>query len=316
MKNKKVYGLIGVAALAAVGGTFAYYNAKTVYDNNFDTTNYGTSTYEKFNPADGHEWMPGAKVDKAVYATNTGDGDVWVRVKFTEKWQRGQNEVHSEITSASEKFQPVSDKVGHQLSPFDGAVDEDPGSVVYKDLKLDNWTLADDGFYYYNTTLKTGETTDTLLRSVTLCEDTDMGKFKWESSYIIVDKLGENDLVPIYPEAYKGNQWTPIEVTDEEPVKLSVSKPKKEDYKKTDGSFDEEKYNEAIATYNETYKGKDIFTYVEKKLDDTLQGYANAGYSLDIEVQFIQADEDGQIAKDATWDSTIVTTLANDKKNQ
>lgn len=41
--NKKVYGLIGIAALAAVGGTFAYYNASQTFNNPFDTTNFGTS---------------------------------------------------------------------------------------------------------------------------------------------------------------------------------------------------------------------------------------------------------------------------------
>lgn len=310
MKKMKLYGLAGVAALAAIGGTFAYYSATTVYDNEFDTINYGTSSYERFNPADGHEWKPGAKVDKAVYATNTGEGDVWVRIMLKEDWTRDGEAIHGQITSASDKFLPVDDKTGYQIDEEDGISDKDEGSVVYKELvNSDKWIKGTDGYYYYHVALKTGETTEELLKSVTLCEDTDMGKFDWGYSYIVVDKLEDGDEVPVYPEPYGDVQWIPFTNTDSEPVKLPVSAPDKKDFTDAEGVFDKQAYDAAMDAYNQTYKGKDIFTYVEKKLDKDLQGYANAGYALDIEVQFIQADEDGKIAKEANWQGDIVDQL-------
>lgn len=55
MKSKKLYGLLGVAVLAAAGGTFAYYNAQDTFINEFDTTSYGTSTTETFDPSKGRD---------------------------------------------------------------------------------------------------------------------------------------------------------------------------------------------------------------------------------------------------------------------
>lgn len=51
------------------------------------------------------------------------------------------------------------------------------------------------------------------------------------------------------------------------------------------------------------YKNKDIYTYTESKLDHDHLGYSNAEYELDIKVEFVQADEDGEaaIANDWNW---------------
>lgn len=279
--NKKVYGLIGIAALAAVGGTFAYYNAAQTFTNPFDTTNFSTSTTEKFNPDDGDGWKPGKEVDKEVIAQNTGDGLVWVRVKFDEVWTRTEGETETSfgmwdssqagflptdaITAARNgtDHQPDHDpiKEDENKNPvggkIDGYTDQDKGSVVYKKLlnlaedvpqsPAEQWYYKD-GYYYYAKALEKGDKTLPLLESVTLCGDTDMGYF----SNIDVWKVVEKDATaPDY--TTDPNGWEPGTPSNAE--------------------------------------GKDVYHYKAHQLDTENQGYANAGYTLNITVEFVQADE-------------------------
>lgn len=227
MKNKKVYGLVGVAALAAVGGTFAYYNASQTFTNPFKTTNYGSQATERFNPADGDKWEPGAEVNKDVYATNTGDGDVWVRVKFGEVWTLANGTTKSHFSNteengnvynelfdivkpddAAENWVPSAD-TARQESDEDGATSEDEGTVVYKKYEAvvtnindstKGWFKGADGYYYYNVALAKGEQSGKLLDSVTLAKNADMGKFNFRGAYLVLPKgvIGENDDVPVY----------------------------------------------------------------------------------------------------------------------
>lgn len=262
MKNKKLYALAGVAALAAVGGTFAYYGAAQTFSNPFDTSNYGTYSYEKFNPGDGHEWIPGAEVDKEVFATNTGDGKVWVRVKLDEAWK---NVAGADIAiDSTGAFLPRAAGNSLQVNGTDGKTDGD-GSVVYKNIintvTEDNNTTEkrwfyQNGYYYYTSALAKNESTEKLLDSVTLCADTDMGKFNDVEKYIIVNK---GSVAPIYP---NGN-WI-------------------------DGPLPFDPNNE---TQLAAYKGKDIYTYKANELDAVNHGYANADYSLNITVEFLQSTE-------------------------
>ena len=86
--NKKVVGALGLAAVALVGGTFAYFTQTSTIDNPFDTAKYGTVVVEDFKPEDGEDWTPGAQVNKDLYVDNTGDRPVVVRVKFEDIWSR------------------------------------------------------------------------------------------------------------------------------------------------------------------------------------------------------------------------------------
>lgn len=262
MKNKKLYALAGVAALAAVGGTFAYYSAVQTFSNPFDTSNYGTYSYEKFNPGDGHEWIPGAEVDKEVFATNTGDGEVWVRVKLDETWNKVAGE--NIAIDSTGIFLPENADTSRQLSGTDGKTDGD-GSVVYKHIvntveeannTMEKKWFYQNGYYYYTSALEKDESTAKLLDSVTLCADTDMGKFNDVQAYIIVNKGSET---PVYPTG----DWTdgplPFDPTDETQLKA--------------------------------YEGKDIYTYKASELDAKDHGYANADYALNITVEFLQSTE-------------------------
>ena len=280
MKKYKLLGLAGILAVAAVGGTFAYYNVTQTFNNPFDTTNYSTYAVEKFNPGDGHEWKPGAKVDKEVIATNTGDGEVWVRVKLEEYWKNKKGEFNRK-DSGDADFYLDSAEAGEATQPEhnglngteDGLTNGD-SSVVFKEFAEANvtedgsennkWYKVDDYYYYTSALAKNGSTLP-LLKSVELCEDADMGKFTELNYYAIVDKGA--DRPSIDPLA---DEWVQEELkTDEESLKQ--------------------------------YVGKDIYTYKADKLDDEAQGYANANYELDITVEFVQTDENGESAGSVEW---------------
>lgn len=283
MKKMRLCAMAGVVLVSAAGGTFAYYNSVQTFSNPFDTTNYSTYAIEKFNPGDGHEWKPGAKVTKEVYATNTGDGDVWVRVKFDEAWKKNGSKFVS-WDSGDDAFNPASaDRAGEKVQPGtdngkyvgdkDGVTQNDTGSVVYKEFENvvtespaeenKKWYLADDGYYYYTSTLIKNQNTAPLLKSVQLCGDADMGKFHEVNAYIVVDKGSE---MPKYDKS----TWTKGTLNYDFSLKPG----------------DE--------GYDPQYKDKDIFTYKASELDDSLQGYANANYELNITIEFIQADEEGK----------------------
>lgn len=262
MKNSKIFALAGIGALAVVGGTFAYYNSTQTFHNPFETGNFGTSVIEKFNPGDGVNWVPGVTVDKEVYATNTGDGEVWVRVKFSEEWTRkdGKELVEGGLRwdSGDENFNPASGEKGFQASPEDGQVAEDTGSVVYKNITLgENWKKEGE-YYYYKQALAKDQSTDKLLDDVSLCKDTDMGEFEITTYYLLEETA--LDPVPTYPApADASYEWSTKEPTEAEMEGMHVYTAKVSDV--------------AVAE------------------DGTpLQGYANANYTLTITTEFVQAD--------------------------
>lgn len=180
-KSKKVKAAVGLLALTLVVGTLAYFVKTMSIDNPFSTKKYGGETVEKFTPE--KDWEPGGQVTKEVQAKNTGDYDLWVRVKFDEKWERDENEINGTVLSSSDahKFFPANDN--------ESVVD---GSSVYKHLagvENGSWVDGKDGYFYYKTALKPGQMTSNLLDYVTLCKNTDMGSYEVsETKYALVDK--------------------------------------------------------------------------------------------------------------------------------
>lgn len=171
MRNKKAAAILGVAAVALVGGTFAYFTQTSTIDNPFDTGKYSTVVTEDFKPKDGEDWEPGVEVNKDLYVHNTGDRNVVVRVKFEDIWTRD-----------GEQFKYVDGQHSSdvkQSDQYDGETDSDQ-SVVYKYFEnKDDWSgLQDDGYYYYKTPLAPETNTGTFLTSVRLLDEVDMGKIK------------------------------------------------------------------------------------------------------------------------------------------
>lgn len=327
-KNLKIAAALGVVAVVAVGGTFAYYTAQQTFENPFSTTDYSTSAVEKFNPAESNKWEPGATVDKEVTAKNTGEGDVWVRVKFDEVWKRGGDtlkfngdepkdkwessdgletfNVDFDVAAADPGAKPkagehqVDTDTGDELDgKKDGQVSKDTGTVVFKNLV--NYSTQqdtpdkvwyynrDDGYFYYKKTLKSGETTDKLLDGVTLCSDADMGKYNDGVYYWIMPDTTPN----VDDEAPEFNSENVVEDKD---------KYENENGKLREGVWIKGELPEELTADDSKYAGYNVFTYKENILDDELLGYAKADYELNITVEFIQTTEkDEELAVNWGW---------------
>lgn len=258
--NKKVAALGGLAALAAVGGTWAYFSQTAAITNPFNTGKYGGSVIEHFNPSDGDDWQPGATVDKEVIAQNTGDQPLLVRVKMAETWSR--NEMAGtlpNITSADGEAFLVVDQVDAE----DGNTVGDQ-TVVHKNF-ADNskWEEGEDGYWYYKGQLAPGASTEALLESVTLDKDVDLGKYTTTYQYCTTD--GKNT-VP-----NKDTKWTPAN-GEKDPDMLAAAEAAKAD-------------------------GNSFHVKKEVALDENAAGYADANYELTITIEMVQPTEDAVIAE-------------------
>lgn len=179
-KNKKILGVAGLAAIAVVGGTFAYFNQTMTVTNPFDTGKYDTVLTEDFTPEDGENWEPGAEVNKDVTVKNTGDYDILVRVKFDEKWV-------NKTTGETVKENKGMNANTYQENATDGLVEKDK-SVVEKNLNENNWVYNEiDGYWYYKTNLAAKTDTGKFLDAVKLLEDADMGKYITTNYYTTAD---------------------------------------------------------------------------------------------------------------------------------
>lgn len=178
--KKRTIGVVGLAAVALIGGTFAYFTQTSMIDNPFDTAYYQTEVIEEFTPK--KDWKPGEEVNKDLYVKNTGSSSVVVRVKFQEIWQRdGQNTPFHEVEPADIEtiFQYPDEKTG----PFDGKVEGDK-SVIKKNFNdYDKWQKASDGWYYFKEKLDPDRSTGKFLDSVTLIPNVDIGKMMTQYYY-------------------------------------------------------------------------------------------------------------------------------------
>lgn len=272
MRKKHIAALAGMAAVFAVGGSLAYFNQNLEAVNVLKTGKFDTTIVEKFNPKDGEDWKPGETIEKQYSVTNTGEVDSLVRVKFEETWTReGEETPFVEIDtselpeklgtdSARNKFESI-----YQKDSQDGEADETvDDSVVEKKLHIDDvndWAYNPaDGYYYYKKTLTPNANTTNLLDSVTLSEDVDMGKSILVQKYSTVagDNLTEAD-------------WTEFPKDADTGTYISVSE------------LAERLKEEGKTLY---HMRTDIVS------DENATGYADAGYSLTITAQSVQATEE------------------------
>lgn len=148
-KSKKLIIAIAlIAVVGVVGGAFAYFTNSTQIENIFKTATYETKISEDFTSPEG--WLPGTTTDKKVYAENTGDVDVAVRVSYTEEWK-----------SAKGTTLPLKQN-GENVAIINFA---NPADWTYS---------ACDGYYYYNGTLAKGNKTSSFIDSVTFNKNTEL----------------------------------------------------------------------------------------------------------------------------------------------
>ena len=249
-KSKKVKAVVGLLALTLVVGSLAYFTKTMSIDNPFSTKKYGGETVEKFTPE--NNWEPGGQVTKEVQAKNTGDYDLWVRVKFDETWKRTADDTTTTIFESS-SVNAADKKKNTKFFPesANNAVEE--GSSVYKHLagvEDDSWIDGGDGYFYYKETLKKDQTTSKLLDYVTLCKNANMGEYTVSTmKYALVD-----------------DSKTAEELTDE-------------DYDLTDAP-------------TVIPNGKVLYQKKVVELNKENAGLAGANYTLTITTELVQANAD------------------------
>ncbi len=178
MKKRAALGLAGLAAVAAIGGTWAYWNQNLSVDNNFQAGNFDSDIVEEFKPEE--DWLPGEKVDKIVKVTNSGNVDMAVMATITQKW-----------TEEGVVFgTPEGDEYAAQIQWGDnvamfavsGLVDEAAALKIEKTVKSfadspDTWVLTgindmQDGSqqlcFVYSGIVKENGSTNNLVESVTM----------------------------------------------------------------------------------------------------------------------------------------------------
>lgn len=293
-RSKKVIALAGILGIAAIGGTFAYFNQTLTAENVFDTGTYDSELVEKFSPSDGENWEPGANVNKDVTVKNDGSLPIVVRAKFEEEWvdkdepdniiyrvdttEKPEMLVLATPADAQNKFENV-----YQSDPQDGKAGTDvDDSVVFKKLNPDGgWVYNPaDGYYYYQHVLA-GVTKDEqgnviekdestkLLDSVTLAENVDLGAYDVLQYYAVSEGRPAEDKISESSDPL-AEGWHLFE-------------------KNADGNF--------VSTHemNELVKaaGSKGITYMRSvtKQKDGAAGYSNANYTLTVTAQTVQATE-------------------------
>lgn len=338
--NKKVLGLTGLAAVAAVGGTWAFYNQTHTVANPFSTEKggYSTSFTEVFNPAAGEDWTPGEEVEKYVKVTNTGEGNVLVRVKMEEKWYNKEDDhkeekVRKEIDSSQDAFtsveksgegkkvtyeakQAMTEDGKHDGKVHKGKVASEDGddSVVYKNMPNlstnDNkergkwfWDEAS-GFYYWYGVLE-GQNEETAKKGTS-------GEATNSTSYLLKSvTLASN--VDMGAEVDKEGEWCVIarsdldEYLDEEGLLKDNFDPeefieKSETYTWLDAKTGQTTTGKnKVQAQEEAAKSGDFYierNYSGTSTDENEKGYADSDYDLIITTQIVQATEE---ALNAEW---------------
>ena len=138
MQRKKNI-LILLVLFLSIGVTIAYLQSTDTFENIFNAGTYSVVTHEEFTSPD--NWAPGDTTPKTITTTNEGTIPVRVRVKLEESW-----------TSANDGNLPlVSNNIQLAIINLDNT---------------DDW-IKDGDYYYYVGELAPGETTSSLIESVT-----------------------------------------------------------------------------------------------------------------------------------------------------
>lgn len=192
MKKKAALGLAGIAAVAVIGGTWAYWSQDLTATNEFETGKFDSDIVEQFTPPAVGEWLPGVTTEKNVKVTNNGDVDMALVAEITQEWNREGKSLPirfaapdpSPITRGYENAAVINwgeNTAMHDITAIDSVAEEaremgitaSVSSLGDSEAK-DKWVLVDvsDDYskliFVYNGIVPAGEETPELLNSVTL----------------------------------------------------------------------------------------------------------------------------------------------------
>ena len=192
MKKKAALGLAGIAAVAVIGGTWAYWSQDLTATNEFETGKFDSDIVEQFTPPAVGEWLPGVTTEKNVKVTNSVDVDMALVAEITQEWNREGESLPirfaapdpSPITRGYENAAVINwgeNTAMHDITAIDSVAEEaremgitaSVSSLGDSEAK-DKWVLVDvsDDYskliFVYNGIVPAGEETPELLNSVTL----------------------------------------------------------------------------------------------------------------------------------------------------
>ena len=151
-KQRKIIAISAVSVFALFGITLAVSSDFVILKNIFHLMNDVVSIQEDV-PIPLNNWNPCEEKPKSITVTNREGVDKYARIKIEEEWK----------TSDESNTLPLI-KDGVKLAIINMA-----------DNWENYWELRDDGYYYYKTALAAGQTSQPLIKSVTLNCDANFG---------------------------------------------------------------------------------------------------------------------------------------------
>ena len=125
MEKNKAKAWLALIILGFIGlitaGTIAEFFTETIVRNKFSAEPYRADFFEEFESPD--DWLPGRTTPSKVFATNSGSGDIIVRLKYEEQWTAANGKVLPNVLEykdgkfVDENGEDYSDHVDMNLIP-------------------------------------------------------------------------------------------------------------------------------------------------------------------------------------------------------
>ena len=201
MKEKnslKKTGMVLLAALALIAGSFGstwayYYSGSQMLENPLNTSHSGAVIVEVFDPAS--SFLPGETVEKRVAFQNTGEMDLYLRVRIppNEGWY-DKKEPNTRLST---------DRVNKTCAAEWG---DEKESGVWEDGS--EWVTIGD-YRYYTKILPKGETTKDVLESIRLDPEVSNDRHSANYSDQIYRLIFDAEAVPVYEDSSYGvkEEW-------------------------------------------------------------------------------------------------------------
>lgn len=165
IKTKAILPAAAFLAAAAIGTTFAWQTWDLSVTNELRSHTTAVKVDEEgFNPSTGV---------KPVKFINTGNSSVFLRVSYTEYWEKEKDRDTYLISNVAPD--------GITEMAVKNWTEYWPDST--KETKNAEWTYGGDGWYYYNKILKAGGSTERILDSVTFENITEDNKEYLDANY-------------------------------------------------------------------------------------------------------------------------------------
>lgn len=185
MKKQVLAGALAasIAAVAIAGGTLAYFTATDEAENTFTIGDVSIALHEpgwtESGKADGADWYPNEALAKDPKVENTSKANpVIVRVKVD---GIDGEKIHSEYG------------------------DDYAGGNTYNTA---DWTLMDDGYYYYNYAVEAGETTNQLFDRIRLDKGVkSASEVTVDSVDVYAEAIQAQGLLPGSYKTHFGEDW-------------------------------------------------------------------------------------------------------------